>query len=309
MMISANALYGGFLESFDQPIIGILTQASDYKGYPGDQYSYIAASYVKFVESSGARVVPIPYEANNTVLEEYFQKINGLLVPGGDVALIENGKPSQFTKALAYLTQRAIDVNSAGEVFPIYAVCMGFQALHIIIAGYKEDVLFQVFGESAINHAIQNPLRTANLYKDLNDNLFNSLATDNVVYYNHHWAVSPNSYTKYPSLNSFFRITGYNTDEKGQLFIASAESKKYPILAVQYHPEKMPFEWNIPANHTLESVQITQNHGDTFVDLARQSNHRFDSQQLASKVIYNYQAIQIDGSSFVQLYFFKNGQL
>lgn len=46
----------------ERPIIGILTQEIDpnrqfYKGE--DFQSYIAASYVKFIESGGARVVPI----------------------------------------------------------------------------------------------------------------------------------------------------------------------------------------------------------------------------------------------------------
>lgn len=44
----------------NRPIVGILTQA----GLPEDKFvpkdgTYIAASYVKFIESGGARVVPI----------------------------------------------------------------------------------------------------------------------------------------------------------------------------------------------------------------------------------------------------------
>ena len=41
----------------DRPIVGIVTQPSEY-GWPEQGSSYIAASYVKFVEASGARVVP-----------------------------------------------------------------------------------------------------------------------------------------------------------------------------------------------------------------------------------------------------------
>lgn len=41
---------------------GILSQEISYKlneKYPGKYDSYIAASYVKFIEGAGARVVPI----------------------------------------------------------------------------------------------------------------------------------------------------------------------------------------------------------------------------------------------------------
>ena len=47
-------------EANDRPIIGILTQPSSSSlSQFGD--NYIAASYVKYVESAGARVVPIQY--------------------------------------------------------------------------------------------------------------------------------------------------------------------------------------------------------------------------------------------------------
>lgn len=46
----------------DEPIIGVLSQEISFYldgKYPGLYNSYIAASYVKFVEGGGARVVPI----------------------------------------------------------------------------------------------------------------------------------------------------------------------------------------------------------------------------------------------------------
>ncbi|KAF4524039.1 hypothetical protein B566_EDAN016021 [Ephemera danica] len=49
----------------DRPIIGVLTQelSSSLEGVYGENYtSYIAASYVKFLEGAGARVVPIMHD-------------------------------------------------------------------------------------------------------------------------------------------------------------------------------------------------------------------------------------------------------
>ena len=45
-------------------VIGVLTIPSDddYVDYPSSKYSYLAASYIKFIESAGAQVIPIPYE-------------------------------------------------------------------------------------------------------------------------------------------------------------------------------------------------------------------------------------------------------
>lgn len=88
----------------NRPIIGILTQpAEDVFLQWGT--SYIAASYVKFIESGGGRVVPVLYPKkkknifffflfpffltinshNSTTeqLDEIFDSINGLFFPGG----------------------------------------------------------------------------------------------------------------------------------------------------------------------------------------------------------------------------------
>lgn len=52
-IIIAFSLFGQLLA---HPIIGILTIPSDadYTDYPSNQYSYLAASYVKFIENAGA---------------------------------------------------------------------------------------------------------------------------------------------------------------------------------------------------------------------------------------------------------------
>jgi hypothetical protein len=51
----------------DRPIIGILSQP----GEPApDGSSYIAASYIKWVESAGARVVPIMYDLTEAEVRE-----------------------------------------------------------------------------------------------------------------------------------------------------------------------------------------------------------------------------------------------
>ncbi len=45
------------------PVIGIYAEPSLIDGYPDTQYSYIAASYIKYIQMAGARAVFIPYDA------------------------------------------------------------------------------------------------------------------------------------------------------------------------------------------------------------------------------------------------------
>jgi len=64
-------------------VIGIFTEPSPFNTtYPTSQYSYIAAGYIKFVETAGARAVPIPYDASIKELETIFNGVNGIIFPG-----------------------------------------------------------------------------------------------------------------------------------------------------------------------------------------------------------------------------------
>ena len=66
-----------------RPVIGIVTHPGD--GASGrlnnaTNASYIAASYVKFVESAGARVIPLIYnEPEDVLFEVILKKINSIL--------------------------------------------------------------------------------------------------------------------------------------------------------------------------------------------------------------------------------------
>ena len=78
----------------DRPIIGILSQelGSSLEEVYGDNYtSYIGAAYIKYIESAGARAVPILINQTDEYYEMIFNSVNGLLIPGGAVSLDTSG--------------------------------------------------------------------------------------------------------------------------------------------------------------------------------------------------------------------------
>jgi gamma-glutamyl hydrolase len=66
----------------DRPIVGVFAYPSEFGTFPQEEYSYIAASYIKWVEQSGARVMPVPFDLSESELKSMFSKINGILFPG-----------------------------------------------------------------------------------------------------------------------------------------------------------------------------------------------------------------------------------
>lgn len=92
-------------------VVGILSLQSQSIMVNGTKINYIAASYVKWLESAGASAIPIPYDASDDLVEEIFTQINGLLFPGGAASM-----PPSAKKAWELATER----NSSGDFFPVW---------------------------------------------------------------------------------------------------------------------------------------------------------------------------------------------
>ena len=98
-----------------RPIIGVLAQeCQPYFPEALCNTSYIAASYVKYVESGGARVVPVFINQAEEYYRTIFHSTNGLLIPGGDVSLdTGSGKLRLFIrmfKCCVCLNKRSNDI-------------------------------------------------------------------------------------------------------------------------------------------------------------------------------------------------------
>lgn len=112
------------------PIIGIYTQTDTSDEPKGEgvklasNYSYIAASYVKYIQISGAQVVPIfAYTKDRAYFDNLLPKLNGVLFPGGGSAIdITN----TWTKNADYILKYAIEQNKKGNPFPVWGTCLGW---------------------------------------------------------------------------------------------------------------------------------------------------------------------------------------
>ncbi|KAH9779223.1 gamma-glutamyl hydrolase 2 [Citrus sinensis] len=118
----------------NRPVIGILSHPGD--GASGrlnnsKNASYIAASYVKFVESAGARVIPLIYNEPEEILFEKLKLVNGVLLTGGWA------KKGLYFQIVEKIFKKILEKNDAGEYFPLYAICLGFELISMIISKCK----------------------------------------------------------------------------------------------------------------------------------------------------------------------------
>lgn len=91
--------------------------------------SYVAASYVKFIEASGSKAIPVPAFATEEEYRRVFDSLDGLILPGGEAAI--DRANAAYYRATKLLLDWAKEANDAGRYFPVVGICLGFEAMLI----------------------------------------------------------------------------------------------------------------------------------------------------------------------------------
>jgi len=307
-LVSAGAFVKDMSRSLnDWPIIGVFAQPStSTEGNCKGNCQYIAASYVKYLEAAGARVVPIDYYSTNSEIDHLVENLNGFFFPGGG---------SAYPSSAKYLYSKIIQSNDNHDFLPLWGTCMGFQWLLISQSG-NPNILDPSSGVmDSYNYSIPLNFTEAasgsRLYGSAPEVVNEILATKNVTMNNHHYGIYPAHFAATESLVSFFNVLSTNRDRQGLEFVSSMEAYKYPIYGTQWHPEKNTFEWgktngipNEAINHSPEAILIAQYTADFFVQQARQNTHQYaDPNEEDAALINNYNVYKTTGS-FMETYFF-----
>lgn len=293
-----------------RPIIGILSQSSFTSVYPSSKYSYVFSAYVKFLESSGARVVPIHYDSSEEELEMMVNAINGLMIPGGPTIWVDEKTKTefnQFAKAGQYLLKLAIAKNLKGTYFPVWGTCLGHEVLLTTIAN-EPNIMFHY---NSLNIRLKLNLSNAarsKLYNSIDKDLLEYIQTEEALFFNHNYALDIVKFYDNKILSDLFFITSTVTNHEGKEYISSIEGKHLPFYGVQYHPEKTRFDWNetLDISRTPKDIKVSQNFGNFFINEARKNNQHFSGKKAEHQYsIHQYSSLFLNGS-IAEYYFFKN---
>jgi gamma-glutamyl hydrolase len=287
-----------------RPVIGILTLP--YSG-PYNGTSYFPASYVKWVESGGARVVPIHYDASPVDILNTLRSINGALFTGGGASLAPD---STYFKAVSLIYNFVVETNSDGEYFPLWGTCLGFESL--IRAQSQDANILDHFLAENITLALEfmPAAQTARVFSSSvpgAEDAYEFLSNYNITMNNHQSGITPQHFIDTPRLSGFFDMLATDPDRQGKQFVAMIQGKNVPIYGTQFHPEKSVYEWdsNEVMKHTRQAVFAAQYLADFFVDESRRSFNTFPTwQALKTALIYNTNAVFTD-TDFDQCYFWN----
>lgn len=239
------------------PVIGVLTEPLD-SDYPG---SYLEDWYVRWVESQGARVVPLRYDAPEQEIDALLKRVNGLVFPGGGAAIEPSSKYGSF----------GLKVFNAAvqDRIPTWGTCLGFEMLMLYSSGLA--------GEGPLTggwdaEKLELPLlltdagKASALVADWPDELLRAVASNNVTWHFHQSSVAIADFEKNEVLTNFWSLVATNKDRRGMEFVSVAEGKNLPFFVSQFHPEKnanefeQPDEGGVPGHDSV--------HSESAVDMA-----------------------------------------
>ncbi|CAG9770693.1 unnamed protein product [Ceutorhynchus assimilis] len=275
----------------DTPIIGVLSQEtyiiSSY--FPNATYdSYIAASYVKYLESAGARVVPIWIGQNEDYYRRVVQYTNGLFFPGGGTYFNETGG---YGEAATQLYKIALEYNNKGVYYPVWGTCLGMQVLmYAALSGIKDIRVDCNLRNVAVPLDFVEDYKKSRMFRNAPQDIIDILKQQNTTYNLHRYCLTK-SVLKENDLLDEWKILTTNKDINGFEFISAMEHKDFPFYGIQFHPEKNQFEFkrNKGFPHTFNSIKVAQYFANFFVNECRKNGNSFSNEVVeADSLIYNF---------------------
>ncbi|XP_018496633.1 gamma-glutamyl hydrolase A [Galendromus occidentalis] len=267
----------------NRPVVGIV--AEDYYGRIPGKSTYIAASYVKWAEAAGARVLPI--FINQT--EEYYDRVlglvNGVIFPGGAVHI---DKDTGYGNS-GRLIYKKIHQRNLDGYLPLWGTCLGMELVIYAHLNRNDPRTRCAMQDKALS--LQLGETHGRLLGSAPENIIQKLTTEPVNIHYHSWCLTSKNFRAF-NLDSDFSALAFNNDSEGRKFVSVLEHKYMPIYLTQFHPEKPQFEWvdnlkhhNIP--HSSSAIAVGQFFANFFIDECRKNKAQFPAEN-NGELIYAY---------------------
>ena len=198
------------------------------------QYDFVSDALVTWLQSVGARVVPLSMAQGTDRVRALLHQVNGVVVPGGCLEAVQG---SDLWRFIEFVFREVLRLNDAGHHMPMWGSCLGFQFFVAIVAG-TDHVLSPVSGcwNKVCALEMGEPWGSCRLHNSL------LLAGNHKVahYFIHNNGVLLEAFASNPRLQAFFRVVSTNRDGHGRLYVSTVEGRHYPIYGAQWHPERAP---------------------------------------------------------------------
>jgi len=244
-----------------------------------------------------------------------------VLLPGGAVFLDEEEAKQQpkltndCVAAARHIYELVMEKNAAGEYFPLWGTCLGFQLIMINAAKTKEvrTKCSKSKFEALPLHLSQDYAKSV-LFKNMPAELAKEMCNQPFACHQHSFGIRESELRRY-KLHEDWHVLATCDDGDGGNFITLIEHRHYPIFGSQFHPERAAYEQLFAGKdtcceaHTSICIKLAQYFADAFVDACRRNDNNFDSVELKARhMICNWHPVfsgKFPKSHWLECYIFE----
>jgi gamma-glutamyl hydrolase len=207
-----------------RPLILIFCQPSEEVAIDKTKvYPYAPVAYSNWLEATGARCIPLPYDTNEGTINYLLERTHGLLVPGGGCNLYKSflhkegyGPVMQgFLRIWRYI----LKMWAKGVEYPIWGTCLGL-----------EIILLSLSGDSKVLSSLNSRGHQVELYSHYSNSRFLSqmplhlrLKAEHLKLLNfqHSYGISVTKFLHTQKLTDQLKIVQISKDKDGKWFCSA----------------------------------------------------------------------------------------
>eukprot|EP01083_Nonionella_stella_P007378 21342_1 len=309
----------------DAPVIGILTLPCsedtpdcEMEDATFNATTYLPASYVKFIEGGGAKVIPLLSDMKQDIMRQTISQVNGILLTGGDATFSSaHYYWQQILNILSYV--REYHSQQETSAIPIWGTCLGLEAMVCETAQAGTNVMttnisamFLALPLNFTSTAMNSLLFDSTMDKEYSRDAYHALEENAITFHEHYYGFTPTVFATDAYLVHNFSLLATSVDLNGVEFVSLIESKRDVGLywfGSQFHPEKPMYEFakNVPKD--FNATYSNQYFAEFFVNECRiRNNNKMENEMFVEKSIYNfdpyYTAMKSD-NEYQQMYLFN----
>lgn len=189
----------------------------------------------------------------------------------------------------------------------MFGVCLGLEEILYTLLQKEQIQKLEHFNHLNSNGKLDQLNQHAPMFKSISPLLLNYVLKKKVLRFNHHFGISVGMFQKSKVVSKYMAITSTAKDNQGNKFVSSYEARSYPIMAVQFHPEKN--EFNFRSNNVSRNPLVIMFNSrliKNFVNMCKKSYQRFPSRlEEKQSLINNYQYDKTK-NTYMGCYFLDN---
>ena len=270
--------------------IGVITKAPKENKH-SSKTTYITGHYIKWIESFGHNVIPIPYDLPLPEIDKILSQINGLVCQGAicrikwpyspeeilEIESTTNHLPMEMV--IEHILMR--NLNNSSNPLPLLFVCWGMELLPLILTNKtREEVFINSKDCKKVNMNLESIVKESLQFSVFTEDELKMLEEKKQTFHNHANNLPVSFFIENEKMKSLIKVTSVSRDSDDSKFVSSYEFHEFPIFALQFHPEKIGNIMHIDLSNNEQSIKINRKFGEAFWNVCRKNQNQLIDEKL-----------------------------